>query len=317
MRVRSRLMIFLYAGSFSVAAQETQPAATPVAPAAATQGLEKPLPNLEALLDRAKSSSDAMLELRKNYTYKETKVADEFDSKGNNKGRHTDEYQIFYVEKTQLQQHIAHDGKPLSDGDGKKEQERVDKQVAEIKAHTQRKDPHAMVLRVSTLIKLATVSAPRREMRNGRSTIIFDYKGNLRSKADGIFEEMIKKLEGTIEVDEHDAAIVHLTGTLQENFRVLGGLAANIQKGSHFEMNAARINDEVWFTKSFAAHVDGHILVFKGFDGDMHTTFSDYRKMRTSVTLLPGSQVIGEDGVPIPNLEAEPEPAPAFGIPKP
>lgn len=317
MRVRSSLMIFLCAGSLGLAAQETQPAATPVAPAAAIQGLEKPLPNLEALLDRVKSNADAMLELRKNYTYKETQVADEFDSKGNNKGRHTDEYQIFYVEKTQIQQHMAHDGKPLSDHDRKKEQERVDKQVVEIKAHTQRKDPHAMVLRASALIKLATVSAPRREMRNGRSTIIFDYKGNARSKADGIVEEIIKKLEGTIEVDEHDAAIVRLTGTLQMNFHVLGGLAADIQKGSHFEMNAARINDEVWFTQSFTGHGDGHILIFKGFDGDMHTTFSDYRKMRTSVTLLPGSQVIGEDGIPIPNLQTEPEPAPISETPKP
>ena len=67
------------------------------------------------------------------------------------------------------------------------------------------------------------------------------------------------------------------------------------------------MNDEIWFTKTFIGHVDGRLLLFKGFDGDMHAEFSDYRKMKTSSTLLPGSQVIGEDGRPLPNVETEAE----------
>ena len=65
------------------------------------------------------------------------------------------------------------------------------------------------------------------------------------------------------------------------------------------------------------AHADGRILLLKGFDGDANFTFSDYRKMKTSVTILPGSQVIGEDGKPIPNLAVEPDAASAPAPTKP
>ena len=267
--------------------------------------VEKPLPDLAKLLEQAKAKADAMQELSKSYTCKEVVVADEFDSKGNKKGTHTNEYQVFFVEKHEIHQHVARDGQPLSEGDKKKEQERVDKLTADIKAHKAKERDGNVQL--SALIKLTTVSEPRREMLNGRPTIYFHYKGNADAQAHGPVEEVMKKLEGTIALDEQDAAIVHLDGTLQENFHLMGGLLVNVKKGSHFSRDASRINDEVWFTTDLKYHGDGRILLFKGFDGDGRITFSDYRKMRTSVTLLPGSQVIGEDGQPVPE---KPEPQP-------
>ena len=298
MGLRGVVGILLLAGVLTVAGQEPVAVDTKIV-------AEQPLPDLAKLLARAKEKSDAMQELTKSYTCKEVVVADEFDSKGNKKGTHTNEYQVFFVEKHEIHQHVARDGKPLSDEDKKKEQERVDKYVADIRAHKVKEREGTVQL--SALIKLTTVSEPRREMLNGRPTVSFHYKGNPDAKANGTVEEVMKKLEGMIAVDEQDAAIVHLDGTLQENFHVMGGLLVNLKKGSHFSRDASRINNEAWFTSEVKYHGDGRILLFKGFDGDGHITFSDYRKMRTSVTLLPGSQVIGEDGKPIPNLTAEPE----------
>ena len=267
---------------------------------------DQPLPNLKTLLDRAKAHSDAAMEIRKNYTCKQTVVADELDSHGNKKGTHKDEYQMFYVRKYEISQHLSHDGQPLKPEDAKKEQERVDKRIADIKAGNV-KESKGFALRVSDLLKMSIVSEPKREMLNGRPTIFFDYRGNPDVKAEGLPQEVMKKIAGTVEVDEQDAYVVRLTGTLVENFHIMGGMLVNLKKGSHFEVVSARVNDELWFTKLFVGHVDGRLLLFKGFDGDMHAEFSDYRKMKTSATLLPGSQVIGEDGKPIPNIEAEPE----------
>jgi len=311
-----------FAGIFVLAALTMTAVAQDAAPALVREDSatvpetvqDKPLPDLTKLLERAKVTSDAMQELTKSYTCKEVVVADEFDSHGNRKGSHTNEYQVFFVEKHEIHQHVARDGKPLSESDKKKEQERVDKLIADIKAHKV-KDRDGIQL--SALIKLATASEPRREMLNGRPTIFFHYKGNPNAQAHGIVEEVMKKLEGTIALDEQEAAIVHLDGTLQENFHVMGGFLVNVKKGSRFSRDASRINNEVWFTTDLKYHGDGKILLFKGFDGDGSIKFSDYRKMRTSVTLLPGSQVIGEDGKPIPNLTVEPQPAVPASVPKP
>lgn len=301
MRVRLRLWIFSLACSIAVltcAAQEPNPAPSSPAAEEKAPAAEGPLPDLVSLIARARRNADALIELRKNYICKETVVADDFDSRGNKKGTHTDEFQVFYVNSVEIHQHISRDGKPLADAPQKKEQDRVDKLIAEIKANKY-KENRGITLRVSSLLKMVTVGAPRREIVDGRSTILFDYTGNPNAKADGPVEEVMKRLTGTLALDEKDAIIVHVTGTLRENYKLLGGLLVNVKQGSHFDVESTRVNGEIWFAKSENAHVDGHILLFKGFDSDAHVTFSDYRKMRTSVTLLPGSQVIGEDGKPI------------------
>jgi hypothetical protein len=97
-------------------------------------------------------------------------------------------------------------------------------------------------------------------------------------------------------VDERDDAIVHFTGKLQENFHVAGGLLVNIRKGSWLDLTQSHVNGEIWFPAEFRVHVDGRFLLLKGFNGDLRETYSDYRKMKTSVTILPGTHVLEEPG---------------------
>ena len=230
-----------------------------------------------------------------------TQVADEFSSDGS-KNTHTDQYEAFYVESTEILQHTAHDGKPLSPEDAKKEQERVDKLVAKLKSHANK--PAKDDFRLTDLWKVATFSNPRREIINGRRTLVFDYKGNPDAKTDNLGKEIMRQLAGTLWVDERDNAILRLNGSLQQNFHVGGGLLVNIKKGSSLDFTQSLINGEIWFPAEFKAHVDGRFLLVKGFNGDGRQTFSDYRKLRTSVTILPGTQVLEDPG------NASPQPAP-------
>jgi hypothetical protein len=80
----------------------------------------------------------------------------------------------------------------------------------------------------------------------------------------------------------------------------------NIRKGSWFNFTQSLVNGEIWFPTEFAAHVDGRFLLVKGFNGDGRQTFSDYRKLRTSVTILPGTQVLEDTPPPAPSTPAEP-----------
>jgi hypothetical protein len=300
----NRLALGLMLCSTILVAQEIQ--SPPHSPAN-----EPPMPDLKSLLDRAKANSDKWSELSKSYTCKQVVVEDDIDSKGNKKGTHSDEYQVFFVNKVELHQHLAHDGKPLTDADAKKEQERIDKEIAEIKSNTLKKKGGGIVFHFSSLLKVTNVSQPMRVMFNGRPTIHFDFSGNSSAKADGIAEDALKLLDGSVWIDEQDAAPVRFEGHLKENFHVAGGLLVNVKSGSHIVWEYKHVNNEVWFTSHLAVHGDGRILLFKGFDFNSDITFSDYRKMKTTVTLEPGSQVIDDNGKPIPNLEVEPPGVPA------
>ena len=273
--------------------------------------LSAPLPDIQTLLTRVRSRYIALESLRKNYICTMTQVADEFSSDGSKK-THTDQYQAFYVANTEILQHTAHDDKPLSADAAKKEQERVDKLVAKLKSRQNKPDKEEFHL--TGLWNVATFSNPRRESISSRPTLVFDYKGNPNAKAKNLGEEIMRQLAGTLWIDERDDAIVRLEGTLQENFHVGGGLLVNIKKGSRFNFTQSLVNGEIWFPVELTAHVDGRFLLLKGFNGDGHQTFSDYRKLTTSVTILPGTQVLDDtqsDSPPAASSPpSEPKPAP-------
>jgi hypothetical protein len=242
-----------------------------------------------------------------------TQVADEFSSNGSKK-THTDEYQAFYVGNTQVLQHISHDAKPLSPDDAKKEQQRVDKLVAKLKSHENASPKDEVRLSASGLLKVATFSNPRRQLLNNRPTLVFDYKGDPHAHAKDLADQIMRQLAGTLWIDERDNAIVRLSGTLEENFHVGGGLLVNIKKGSWFDFTQSLVNKEIWFPAVFSAHVDGRFLLFKGFNGDAHSTFSDYRKLTTSVTILPGTEVLDDPHTPAPQPST---PSPPDALPAP
>ena len=274
--------------------------------------LSAPLPDIETLLTRVRARYDALDSLRKRYICTMTQVADEFSSNGSKKS-HTDQYQAFYVNNTLVQQHVSRDGRPLSPDDAKKEQQRVDKLVARLKSHEDKPSKDDIRLSASRLLKVATFTNPRREVLNGRPTLVFDYKGDPHAHTNNLGDEIMRQLAGTLWIDERENAIVRLNGTLQQNFHVGGGLLVNIRKGSWFNFTQSLVNSEIWFPTELSAHVDGRFLLIKGFNGNASQTFSDYRKLTTSVTILPGTQVLDDSDAPTP--QAQPQPPPVSPIP--
>jgi hypothetical protein len=299
--------------------QSTAPSVPSSDPAAAdhSTALSAPLPDIQTLLTRVRARYDALESLRKNYICTMTEVADEFSSDGSKK-THTNQYQAFYVGNTLVLQHVSRDGKPLSADDAKKEQERVDKLVAKLKSRENKPSKDEVHLSATGLLKVASFTNPRREVLNGRPTLVFDYRGDPHADAKDLGDQIMRQLAGTLWVDEHDDAIVRLNGTLQENFHVGGGLLVNIRKGSWFNFNQSLVNSEIWFPAELSAHVDGRLLLVKGFNGDAHQTYSDYRKFKTSVTILPGTQVLEDNNAPAPEPSIQPEPPAAPPtLPKP
>ena len=94
---------------------------------------------------------------------------------------------------------------------------------------------------VSRLLEIMDVRNERRAMFRGRPTIVFDFVGRKDAKTHGLAEDASKKLEGTVWVDEADRQVAHLEVSFIDNFHVLGGLFANIQKGSNFRFDQSQI----------------------------------------------------------------------------
>ena len=93
---------------------------------------------------------------------------------------------------------------------------------------------------------LAQFVNPRRERFHGQDVLVFDFEPNPEYKARNMVERIVHELAGVIWIDEKAHEVVRLEAYFVGDFRVAGGLVANLQKGTSFVFEQAYFNNEVW-----------------------------------------------------------------------
>jgi hypothetical protein len=270
--------------------------------AADLSAVERPLPDIPALMHEVETRQKASESIQKDYLYREVATAEENDSHGGVKKTETKEFDVFWLNGVEVQKLVKKDGKELDAEELKKENERIDKEVARAqerrsKANAKGEDTdshgHEEVT-VSRFLELGKFTNPRRVKINGRDTIAVDYEGDPKAKTRNRFEDVIRDLSGTIWVDEEDRSITKLEGRFLRSFKIGGGLVVNIKQDTSFAMEQRKINDEVWLP----ARVDGkgtaRALLFISFNGSIRVVNSDYRKFKATSTILPGVSTVTE-----------------------
>ncbi|MHB1021586.1 MAG: hypothetical protein ACYC46_02350 [Acidobacteriaceae bacterium] len=259
----------------------------------AKQAADAPIPDISTLMREVEANQKQLEALRKDYTYHAHIVTDDLDKHGRITKTTTRDLNIFYIHAQEIDQILEQNGRPLSPGDEKKEQKRVDKEIAKAQAHKDGDDPNRQfILRISRMLELGTVSHPRREQINGRSTIAFDYTGNTKAKTSNLSDAIMKDLVGTVWIDETARHVVRLDAHFEKNFHLGGGLLVNVEKDTSFHFEQGLINNEVWLPIRANIHGGVRLFLVKGVNQDVHVTFSDYRKFRSDITILPGVRAV-------------------------
>jgi hypothetical protein len=242
----------------------------------------------------------------KDYLYHSVGTRQEVDGQGRIKKTTVTEADHFWVNDVPVHRVTRRDGKDLSPAEIAKENERIDRESAKDherreKADTKGKetDPRGNdLITVSRLLELGSFSNARRVQFNGRDTIAVDFAGDPKAKTRNSGEEVIRDLVGTAWIDEQDHVIVRVEGHFVNAFKIAGGLIADIRKDTRFSMVQTKVNDEVWLP----AHIDGQgaarFLLFFNFNGSVNAAYSDYRKFRTTSTVLPGATRVNPPEVP-------------------
>jgi hypothetical protein len=230
------------------------------------------------------------------YIYHVTSTQQDLDSHGNVKKTNTVEREDFWINGVFISKLLSRDGKPLSADEAKKQDEEIDKRIAAAKELAQEKaagtapppKKQGYEVTFARFLELGAFSNPRRVQLNGRDTIAVDYSGDPKAKTRNLLEGAIHDLTGTVWVDEQDHAMVRIEGHFFDDFKVAGGLVADVHKGSSFNFEWIKVNDEVWLPLSFTGRGSARIALFFNHSGviDQHT--SNYRRFTTSSTILPG-----------------------------
>jgi hypothetical protein len=288
-----------------VACAQTAPTDQAQSPASAVPSeaqppQDRPLPDVPTLMHEVERHQRQSETLLKDYLYHEVAIEQESDGHGGVKKTESSEYDIFWINGVEVHKLVKKDGKPLSADEQKKEDERIDKEVAKAKdrrakadAEGKETDSHGHEeVTVSRLLTLGSFTNPRRVSLNGRDTIAIDYVGDPKAKTQNRMEEVIRDLAGTVWIDEQDRTIARIEGHFLNAFKIGAGMLINIKQGTSFSFEQKKINDEVWLP----ARVDGEgaarAMLFFSFNGNIRVIDSDYRKFKASATILPGMSTI-------------------------
>jgi hypothetical protein len=288
------------------AQQPTAPAPAPSAPAQPAPAAQ-PLPPIPQLLLNVERNEKAAEAARKDYTYHVHLEQEELDGKGDLKKTTTTDAESLTIDGVLVDRIVARDGKALPPREAQKESDRIDKEVAKAKERRQKRESQGKdtdsngdtVISASRILELGAFSNPRRIDLDGRPTLVVDYTGDPTVKTRNPFETIVRDLVGTAWIDQQDQVLVRAQGHFVNDFKIGGGLLADIKRDSSFEIHYTKINQEVWLPADINVQGKIRVLIFAGFNGRFRLVTSDYKKFRASSTIIPSDRLIGPDGQPI------------------
>jgi hypothetical protein len=264
------------------------------------QRADLPLPDIRQLMREVQEHQKQLDKIRENYTYTSWQTTEDIDADGKVKKQETGEYEEFFVNGHVIERKVKHDGKTLDQQEQQKETERVTKLVEKAEKTPRDKALDGPSISVSRLLEIMDVRNPRRENFRGDSTIVFDFVGRKDVKTHGIAEDASKKLQGTIWINEADRQVARLEVSFNDNFRVIGGLVATVQKGSNFRFDQAKVNGEIWLPIGGEGVMQARVLMVKNFRQRFAERDYDYKRFTVETQQEP------KDAKIAPTKEAKP-----------
>jgi hypothetical protein len=260
-------------------------------PRASAPGEQTAIPDAATMLREVEAHQKQLDKMRENYTFRAVQTTRQLDSSGNTKKIETEEHEVFFVNGHRVEKLVRKDGKDLTPDQARKEQDRVNKEVVKISQPGYSNSEDKDDITVSRLLQIVSFSRPRRVSLNGRDTVAFDFAGDQHAKTHGRSEDALKKVSGTVWIDEADREVSRMSATLDENYHVGFGLLASVAKGSNVVFDQALIRNEAWLPTAITLHLQARALLVAGIRADVNIHFDQYKKFQTDAEQQPGATV--------------------------
>lgn len=254
--------------------------------AAAVLAQEAPLPEGNAYVRGLVAGQRRREEAINNYTYDVEEVAQELDGSGSVTKVETRRYEAFHVKGRAVRKLVSENGRPLSPGQADAEERRVREKVGDILGN--RTAYEMPEVRLSQVLERYDFRAVRREDRDGRPTLVFDFKA-LPDKRKLEGDVVLRQLEGRIWVDEAERQLAEAEMSNAEPIKLAFGLGASVSTLS-LRLRFRPIEDGVWLPARVQFAAEGRALLAAGFKVRTLVFFSRFRRFEAeteSETIVP------------------------------
>jgi hypothetical protein len=226
----------------------------------------------------------------RDYTYIQFDQERHLDGKGNVTKTETRKYEVLRVYGEDVQRMLEKDGKPLSEKDSAKEDEKVQKVMDKRKNESdsdrtkrlkkEEKDREEGREYVKEIADAYNFTLEGVEDLGGRETYVIRADPRPGYVPHKSHADLLKKVHGKVWIDRAESEWVKMDLEVIDTI-TWGGFLARFHKGTRIQVEQTRVNDEVWLPKHVSAKVDVRLALLKNFNVDLDSVYSDYKKFRS------------------------------------
>ncbi len=237
--------------------------ASPIAAQSSTPASNAPLPNPTELLQRAIANEHKLAAERERYDCRVTDRVIETDSKGNTKKDTTEVSELFYVRGIPIERTLQKNGKDLTPEQTQKEDDRVMKETLKYndQANAQ-KEENKQIQNVEDLLQAMMLANGRRQNVDGRPVLFYDVVPNPRFQAKNLIQRIAQVMQGKMSFDEQTGRPIDIDVRTVADFKIGGGLLANVHKGMWIHLHNQMQPDGVWLPNVAEGSGDARAALF-------------------------------------------------------
>ena len=251
-------------------------------------------PDPYEIMRRAVEKDVVNWQAAKDYTFLQRTQEDNLDGNGALKSSKSETSEITVLYGEPLERLIARDDNPLSGKEQKKQDERFESETQK-RAHESPEERQKRIQKyakdrederafVREILDAYTFSLTGSETLNGRETWVIDatprpgFEGKRRES------KLLPKIKPRFWIDQQDYSWTRLRAEVMDTLS-FGWVVARLHRGTVFEMQQVRVNDELWLPQRFDVKLDARVALLKGVKENVHVTYTNYRRFRAETRI--------------------------------
>lgn len=249
-------------------------------------------PDAVALIKTVANNQKQIEATRQDYLFHRQDEEMELDAQGQAKNSQIKQYEVYYVGPWEIDRLMSKDGKPLTEGERKKQDEDVRKQEAKARERIAKRDsgedPDKNAITLAKFLAADRFYNLRRTTYEGREIYAMDFAPRPDFQPHSLVDKVLKALGGTLWIDEQAKQGVRLEARFLQGVKVGGGLLGSVQKGGNVVLEQRFVNDEVWMPSYIEVHLNAHeFFIHKSIN--FVSKYSDYRKFHVDSKIMTGA----------------------------